>query len=90
MVDEIEADLEEPGFRSLFVVILTACFATSLAILPAAIALHAPGVPPGWVAGAAGTLAAVIAMGKVAAMACGAGSSLWGMHQASVAAAYSD
>ena len=90
MVDEIEADLEEPGFGSLFAVILTACFATSLAILPAAIALHAPDVPPGWVAGAAGTLAGVIAMGKLAAMAWGACSHLWESHRASVAAAYAD
>ena len=90
MVDEIEADLEEPGFGSLFAVLLTACFATSLAILPTAIVLHAPGVPPGWVAGVVGTLAGFIAMGKLAAMAWGAGSSLRGMHRASVPAAYSD
>ena len=90
MVDAIEADFDEPGLGTTLAVVVTACAATSLAILPAAIALHAPGVPPGWVMGAVGTLAAVIAVGKLAAMIWGAASRLWGLHRASVAAAYAD
>jgi hypothetical protein len=90
MVDEIERELEGPGPGTTVAVLLTASAASMLAILPAAIALHAPGLPPGWVASALGTLAVVIATGKVAAMAWGAGSRLWGLHRASVAAAYAD
>jgi hypothetical protein len=90
MVGAIDADLDESSFRSTMAVILVACAATSLAILPAAIALHAPGVPPGWAAGALGSLAIVVAVGKLAGMAWGAGSRLWGLHRASVAAAYAD
>jgi hypothetical protein len=89
MVDEFEFDLEEPGFGTTIAVILTACAAVSLAIFPAALALHAPGVPAGW-ALVVGTLAAIIAIGKLAAIAWGAGSSLWSWHRASVAAAYAD
>ena len=69
---------------------LTATAATFLAILPAAIALHSPGVPPGWAAGAVGMFTAVIAMGKLAAMAWGAAVRLWGSHRARVSAAYAD
>lgn len=90
MVDEIELELVEPRLGTTVAVLLVACAASVFAILPAAIALHAPGVQPGWVASALGTLAVVIAMGKVAAMAWGAGSRLWGLHRASVAAAYAD
>ena len=90
MVDEIELELEETGIGTTVALLVVAGAASVLAILPAAIALHAPGVRPGWVAGALGTLAVVIAMGKVAAMAWGAGSRLWGLHRASVAAAYAD
>src|SRR6267378_2006988 len=89
MVDDFEVDLEVPGFGTTIAVILTACAAVSLAIFPAALALHAPGVPTGW-AFAVGTLAAIIAIGKLAAIAWGAGSSLWSWHRASVAAAYAD
>jgi hypothetical protein len=88
LVDEIDVDSEVPGFGSTIAVIL-ACAAMSLAIFPAAIALDAAGVPAGW-AFAAGTLAAIIAIGKLAAIAWGAGSSLWSWHRASVAAAYAD
>ena len=90
MVDAIDAGLEDPCLGSTVAVVLAACAAMSLAILPAAIAVHAPGVPPGWVAAAVGTLASVIAMGKLAAMALGAASRLWGLHRASVSAAYAD
>jgi hypothetical protein len=90
MVDAIEVDPEAPGFGSAVAVVLVGCVAASLAILPAAIAVHAPGVPPYWVAGGVGTVAAVVAMGKLAAMAWGACSSLWDSHRASVAAAYAD
>ena len=72
MVDVIDADLDECSFSATMAVVLVTCAATFLAILPAAIALHAPAVTPGWVASAVGTLAAVIAMGKLAAMAEGA------------------
>jgi hypothetical protein len=89
LVDDIELDLEEPGFGTTIAVILTACAAISLAIFPAALALHAPGVPAGW-AFAAGSLAAIIAIGKLTAIAWGAGWSLWSWHRASVAAAYAD
>jgi hypothetical protein len=89
MVDEFQVDLEEPGFGITIAVVLAACAAVSLAIFPAAMALHAPGVPAGW-AFAAGTLAAIIAIGKLAAIAWGAGWSLWSWHRASVAAAYAD
>jgi hypothetical protein len=89
MVDDLEVDLEEPGLGTTIVVILAACAAVSLAIFPAALALHAPGVPAG-LAFAAGTLAAVIAVAKLAAMAWGAAWSLWSWHRASVAAAYTD
>jgi hypothetical protein len=89
LVDDIEVGLDEPGFGTAIAVILTACAAMSLAIFPAALALHAPGVPAGW-AFAAGSLAAIIAIGKLAAMAWGAAWSLWGWHRASVAAAFAD
>jgi hypothetical protein len=89
MVDDFEADLDEPGLGTTIAVILAACAAMSLAIVPVALALHAPGVPAGW-AFAVGTLAAAIAIGKVAAIAWGAGWSLWSWHRASVAAAYAD
>jgi len=81
MVDDFEADLDEPGLGTTIAVILAACAAMSLAIVPVALALHAPGVPAGW-AFAVGTLAA--------ADAWGAGWSLWSWHRASVAAAYAD
>ena len=90
MVDAIEVDPEEPGFGSTVAAVLVAGVATSMSILPAAIALHAPGVPSGWVAGGVGTAAAVIATGKLAAMAWGARLSLSDAHRASVAAAYAD
>jgi hypothetical protein len=89
VVGDFEADLDEPGFGTTIAVILAACAAISLAIFPAVLALHAPGVPAGW-ALAAGTLAAIIAIGKLAAIAWGAGWSLWSWHRASVAAAYAD
>jgi hypothetical protein len=89
MVDEIEVDSEEPRSDTTIAVILAACAALSLAIFPAAIALRAARVPAG-LAFAAGTLAAIIAIGKVAAIAWGSGSSLWSWHRASVAAAYAD
>jgi len=88
--DAIEVDLEEPGLGTAVALIVIVCAATLLAILPAAIALNAPGIAPGWMAGAAGTLAAAIAMGKLAAMTWAAGSRLWDLHLASVAAAYAD
>jgi hypothetical protein len=90
VVDVTERAVEGSGFASLAAVALAASAAVSLAILPAAIALHSPGVPPGWAAGAVGMFAAVIAMGKLAAMAWGAGLRLWGLHGASVSAAYAD
>jgi hypothetical protein len=90
MVDVIDADLDECSFSATMAVVLVTCAATFLAILPAAIALHAPGVPPGWAAAALGTLAVVIAVGKLAAMAWGAGSRLWGGHRARLAATYAD
>jgi hypothetical protein len=90
MVDEIEREFEESSFGSMAAVILTACTAALLAALPASIALHAQVVAPGWLAGAAGVLAVVIAIGKLAAMAWGACSHLWDSHRASVAAAYAD
>jgi hypothetical protein len=90
MVDASELELEEPGFGLMIAAVLVAGVATALAILPAAIALRAPGVPPDWVAGGVGTVAAAVAMGKLAAMAWGACSSLWDSHRASVAAAYAD
>jgi hypothetical protein len=89
LVDDIEVDLEDPGLGTTIAVILVACAAMSLAIFPAALALHAPGVPAGW-ALAAGTLAAIIAVAKLAAIAWSAGWSLWSWHRASVAAAYAD
>lgn len=90
MVDAKDADLEESGLGSALAVILVAGAAASLVIFPAAIALHAPGVPSGWAAGAVGIVAAVIGIGKLAAMAWGAGSQMWGSHRASVDAAYAD
>ena len=90
MVDASGRELEAPGFGSVIAVVLVAGVAASLVLLPAAIALHAPGVPPGWVAGGVGTVAAVVAMTKLAALAWGACSSLWDSHRASVAAAYPD
>ena len=90
VVDVTEHEVEGSGFASMAAVALTASAATFLALLPAAIALHAPGVPPGWAAGAVGMFAAVIAMGKLAAMAWGAGVRLWVSHRASVSAAYAD
>ena len=89
-VDEINGDVDEGGSRTIVGVMLVACAAISLAILPPAIALHAPAVPPGWAAGAVGTLAVVVAVGKLAAMAWGPGSRLWGLHRASVAVANAD
>ena len=90
MVDEIEVDLEEPGFSTTIAVILTACLAVALAALPAAIAMGATNDAPTWLAFAVGTLAVAIAIGKVAAMTWGAVSSLWSWHRASVPAAYAD
>jgi hypothetical protein len=89
-VDEIDGDVEEGGSGPIVGVMLLACAAISLAILPSAIAMHAPPVPPDWAAGAVGTLAVVIAAGKVAAMAWGGSSRLWGLHRASVAVANAD
>ena len=90
MVDEIEVDLEAPGFSTTIAVILTACVAVALAVLPAAIAMGATNDAPSWLAFAVGILAVAIAIGKVAAMTWGAVSSLWSWHRASVPAAYSD
>jgi hypothetical protein len=90
MVDASERELEARCVGSMIAVVLVAAVATALAILPAAIALHAPGVPPAWVAGGVGMVAAVITMGKLAVMAWGACSSLSDSHRASVAAAYAD
>ena len=90
MVDEIEADLEEPGFGTTMAVILIAGVAVGLAVLPAAIAMRATNGVPTWLAFAVGTLAVAIAIGKVAAMTWGAVSSLWSWHRASVPAAYAD
>jgi hypothetical protein len=90
LVDEIEVDLEEPGFGIAVAVALTACVAVSLAVLPAALALRPTSVPPTWLAAAVGTLAVAIAIGKLAAMTWGAVSSLWSWHRASVPAAYAD
>ena len=87
-VDVINVDVEEGGSGTTIGVMLVACAAISLATLPAAIALHAPAVPPGWAAGAAGTLAVAIAAGNLLAMAWGAG--FWGLHRASVAVANAD
>ncbi len=89
-VDDIELDLEEPGFGITIAATLTACAAVSLAILPAAVALRATDFAPPWLAVGVGTLAAAIAVGKLAAMAWGAASSLWSWHRASVPAAYAD
>lgn len=90
MVDAIDDGLEDPGFGSTAAVVLVACAALSLVILPAATALQAPGVQAAWVTGALGTLAAVIALGKLAATAWFAALRLWGLHRASVSAAYAD
>ena len=90
LVDEIEVDLEAPGFATTIAVILTAGVAVALAVLPAAIALGATNVAPSWAAVAVGTLAVAIAIGKLAAMTWGAVSSLWSWHRASVPAAYAD
>jgi hypothetical protein len=90
VVDDIERDLEEPGFGIAVAATLTACVAITLAILPAAVALRATDVAPTWLAVAVGTLAVAIAIGKLAAMAWGAASSLWSWHRASVPAAYAD
>ena len=90
MVDDIEVDLEDPGFGITVAVALTACVAVSLAILPAAIALGAMNLPPAWPEVAVGTLAVAIAIGKLAAIGWGAVSSLWSWHRASVPAAYAD
>ena len=88
--DVINADVEEGGSGTTIGVMLVACAAISLATLPPAIALHASGVPPGWATGAVGTLAVVIAAGKLSAMAWGAGSRFLGLHRASVAVANAD
>ena len=90
LVDEFEVDLGEPGFGTAVALIVTACCAVSLAILPAAFALQGPGIAPRWVAYAVGSLAVVLAIAKLSAMAWGAGWSLWSWHRASVAAAYAD
>jgi hypothetical protein len=90
MVDDIELDLEEPGFGITVAATLTACVAVSLAILPAAVVMGATDVAPTWLAVAAGTLAVAMAAGKLAAMAWGAASNLWSWHRASVPAAYAD
>jgi drug/metabolite transporter (DMT)-like permease len=90
MVGAIDADLEKPVTGTTLALILVAGAAMLLAILPAVLALHEPGVPPGWAAGAVGALAGVIATGKLATMVWAAGSHLWGSHRASVAATYTD
>ena len=90
LVDEFEVDVGAPAFGTVAALIATACCAVSLAILPAVFALQGPGAEPRWVAYAVGSLAVVLAIAKLSAMAWGAGSSLWSWHRASVAAAYAD
>ena len=88
-VDAIDADLEEAGLGWTLAAFLVACAAAVLALLPVAVAVQGPSVPGG-LAGAVGTLAVVVAVVKVAAMAWGVASRVLGLHRVSVAAAYAD
>ena len=70
-VDEQGLELEEPGSGSAVAIIVVAVVCLLLAVLPAAVALHAPALPEGWVAAGAGGFVGVIFSLKLAAGAWG-------------------
>jgi len=79
-VDELEAELEEPGLGTAVAAILVAVAALVLAVVPAAVALEAPLLPVGWVAAAIGGFVGIIFSLKLAAIAWGVAVQLWSAY----------
>jgi hypothetical protein len=83
-VDELEAELEEPGVGTAVAAVLVAVAALLLAVVPAAVALEAPLLPVGWVAAAVGGFVGFIFSVKLAAIAWGVAVQLWSAYPARV------
>jgi hypothetical protein len=82
-VDEHELE-SEPGLGSAVAMILVPAVCALLAVIPAAVALQAPALPPGWVAAGACAFVGVISSVKLAAGAWGVVAHLWGAYPARV------
>jgi len=83
-VDEQGLEPEEIGSGSAVAIVVVAVVCGLLAALPAAVALHAPGLPEGWVAAALGGFAGIIFSLKLAAGAWGVVAHLWSGYPAPV------
>jgi hypothetical protein len=83
-VDEQGLEPEELGSRPAVAIIVVAAVCVLLAALPAAVALHAPGLPEGWVAAALGGVVGVIFSLKLVAGAWGVVAHLWSAYPAPV------
>lgn len=82
--NELEPQPEELTFGSAVAMILVVVACVLLAMLPVAVALHAPAPPEGWVAAGAGGFVGVVFSLKLAAGAWGVAAQLSGAYPAHV------
>jgi hypothetical protein len=82
LVDELEAEPAELGLGSAAAMILVVVACLLLAVLPAAVALQAPGLPAGWVVAGLGSFVGFIFSLKLVAGAWGVVVHLLSAHPA--------
>jgi hypothetical protein len=82
--------MEDAGLGTAPAAVLVACAAIVLALIPVAIALFQPALPPAWIGGVAATFGASLGGVKLLAIAWAAGGRLLRPHPVPASRAFAD
>jgi hypothetical protein len=89
-IDKLNDELEQGGPGPTLAVLLVACAAILLVLVPVAVALFQPELQLAWVGGLAGSIGAALGGVKLVAMAWGVGARLLRPHPVTASAALAD